>query len=122
MLTFEDCIALSELTDEEIAAIAEHEHLPMIVAAELGNYLIHCADGVPRIKRIIADDIIAADRRGNHRHALALKLVLRHFVEHHAAQVQRDETRRSKNDHVVREFLRRVPRSGAMQPPAPARA
>jgi hypothetical protein len=69
MLTFEDCIALSELTDEEVAAIAEHEHLPMIVAAELGNYLIHCTDGVPRIKRIIADDIIAADRRGNHRHA-----------------------------------------------------
>jgi hypothetical protein len=29
-----------ELTEEEIAAIAEHEHLPMIVAAELGNYLI----------------------------------------------------------------------------------
>lgn len=47
MLTFEDCIALSELTDEEIAAIAEHEHPPVIVAAELGNYLIHGADGVP---------------------------------------------------------------------------
>ncbi len=121
MLTFEDCIALSELTDEEIAAIAEHEHLPMIVAAELGNYLIHGADGVPRIKRIIADDIVAADRRGNHPHALALKLVLRHFIEHHAAHVQRGETRRSQNDHLVREFLRRVPQSGATRSPAPAR-
>jgi hypothetical protein len=122
MLTFEDCIALSELTDEEIAAIAEHEHLPMIVAAELGNYLIHCADGVPRIERIIADDIVTADRRGNHRHALALKLVLRHFVEHHVTQTQRDETRRSRNDHIVREFLRRVSQSEAARPPAPARA
>ena len=122
MLTFEDCIALSELTDEEIAAIAEHEHLPMIVAAELGNYLIHCADGVPRIKRIIADDIVAADRRGDHRHALALKLVLRHFVEHHGTQAQRDETRRSRNDHIVREFLRRVPQSETARPPAAARA
>lgn len=122
MLTFEDCIALSELTDEEIAAIAEHEHLSMIVAAELGNYLIHCADGVPRIKRIIADDIAAADRRGNHRHALALKLVLRHFLEHHAKQARRDETPRSANDHVVREFLKRVPHAEAARSPSPARA
>jgi hypothetical protein len=121
MLTFEDCVALSELTDEEIAAIAEHEHLPMIVASELGNYLIHCADGVPRLKRIIADDIAAADRRGNHRHALALKLVLRHFLEHHAAEVQRDESGRSKHDHVVREFLKRVPSTGAARPPTTAR-
>lgn len=119
MLTFEDCIALSELTDEEIAAIAEHEHLPMTVAAEFGNYLIRCADGLPRIKRIIAEDIAAADRRGNHRHALALKLVLRHFLEHHAAQVQRDAGRHSQKDHVVREFLKRVPQSKAAQAPVP---
>jgi hypothetical protein len=109
VLTFEDCIALSELTDEEVAAIAEHEHLPMIVAAEFGNYLIHGADGVPRIKRMIADDIAAADRRGDHRHALALKLVLRHFVEHHQTDARQDSASRSKNDRVVREFLRRVP-------------
>lgn len=121
MLTFEDCVALSELTDEEIAAIAEHEHLPMIVATEFGNYLIHCADGVPRIKRIIADDIAAADRRGNHRHALALKLVLRHFLEHHAAAAERAEPRRSKNDHVVREFLKRVPLTEAARSPSSAR-
>jgi hypothetical protein len=120
MLTFEDCIALSDLTDEEIAAIAEHEHLPLIVAAEFGNYLIHCADGVPRMKQIIADDIVAADRRGDHPHALALKLVLRHFVEHHAAQVQRGETRLSKKDHVVREFFRRVPRTEATRSAASA--
>jgi hypothetical protein len=121
MLTFADCVALSELTDEEIAAIAEHEHLPMIVAAELGNYLIHRAEGVPRIKQIIADDIVSAEQHGNHRHALALKPVLRHFIEHHAPQARHDETRRSKNDHVVREFLRRVPQAEAERSPAPAR-
>jgi hypothetical protein len=108
MLTFEDCVALSELTDEEIAAIAEHEHLPMIVAAEMGNYLVH-ADGIPKIKRMIADDIAAADRRGDRRHALALKLVLRHFVEHHPTRGLRDGTPRSSGDHLVREFLKRVP-------------
>jgi len=81
VLTYEDCIALSELTEEEIAAIAEHEHLPAIVAAELGNYLVHNAGGMPAIRRMILDDIEAARGRGDAQHALALKLVLKHFVE-----------------------------------------
>jgi hypothetical protein len=83
MLTFDDCVALCELTEDEIAAIAEHEHLPMIVAAELGNYLIHGPDGALRVKRIILDDLMAADRAGDKSRALTLKLVLRHFVERH---------------------------------------
>lgn len=83
MLTFEDCLALAELTEEEIDAIAEHEHLPAIVAAELGNYLVHDAKGVPAIRRMILDDIGAAQARGDRQHALALKLVLKHFVETH---------------------------------------
>ena len=60
MLTLQDCIALSELTDEEIDAIAEDKHLPTIIAAELGSYLIHTASGERRIKAIIRDDIAHA--------------------------------------------------------------
>jgi hypothetical protein len=91
MLTLEDCIALSELTEAEIAAIAEHEHLPAVVAAELGNYLVHDAGGCPTIRRMILDDIEAAVGRGDTTHALALKLVLRRFVETHpdASSMQR---------------------------------
>ena len=40
MLTFEDCLELCALSDEEIRAIAEHEHTPEIVALELGDFLI----------------------------------------------------------------------------------
>ena len=39
MLTYEDCVELSDLTEEEIEAVAQHEHLPEIVALELGSYL-----------------------------------------------------------------------------------
>jgi hypothetical protein len=85
MLSYEDCLGFCELTEEEIEAIAEHEHLPAIVAAEYANYLCHAPDGEARIWRIIVDDIAAARARGDARHALALKLVLRHFVEHHPA-------------------------------------
>ena len=36
MLTWEDCLALCELTEDEIAAIAEHEHVTQMAAAEFG--------------------------------------------------------------------------------------
>ena len=40
MLTSEDCLAFCALSEEEIDAIAEHEHLGETVALELGSYLI----------------------------------------------------------------------------------
>ena len=126
MLTFDDCVALCELTEEEIAAIAEHEHLPMIVAAELGNYLIQAPDGALRVKRIILDDMLVADRAGDHvwrqgrclcirdragdkGRALTLKLVLRHFVERHPeCRGKRPAPRGTVSDAVSR-FLAASP-------------
>ncbi len=84
MLTYDDCLGLCDLTDEEIDAIAEHDHIPQIVAVELGNYLIHSIDGIPKIRRFILEDIEHAKNRGDNNHALALKLVLKHFVENHS--------------------------------------
>ncbi len=86
MLTIEDCIGLSELTEEEILAIAEHEHIPEIAALELGNYLVQTASGEKRIKAMIVDDIEDARRAGNIHRAAALKLCLKHFLEHHAGR------------------------------------
>lgn len=83
VLTLQDCIALSDLTEDEILAIAEHEHIPEIVAAELGNYLVHSPEGIPLLKRMILDDIAAAKARGNQEHALRLRLVLAHFISTH---------------------------------------
>jgi hypothetical protein len=83
MLTLEDCLALCELSEEEVLAIAHHEHLPEIAAAELGNYLIHTPDGEMRIKAIIRDDIAEARAHGERMRELALKLMLRNFVLQH---------------------------------------
>lgn len=83
MLTIDDCIALSGLTGPEIDAIAEHEHLPEIVALELGCCLVHSRDGSRRIAGFIRDDIEAARRHGQARHARQLAGVLRGFVAHH---------------------------------------
>ncbi len=74
---------MCDLDEEEVAAIAEHEHLPDIIAAELGSYLAHRSGGLPVIRRMILDDIAVATARGDHLHARHLHLVLRHFGEAH---------------------------------------
>ena len=83
MLTFEDCLGLSELTEDEILAIAEHEHIPELAALEMGNYLVHTPRGERQIKRIILDDIAVARKAHDITHAGVLKLVLRHFCQEH---------------------------------------
>jgi len=85
MLTLQDCLELCELTEDEVLAIAEHEHLTEMAALELGNYLVHTPEGERRIKAMIVEDIDAARARGDVRHVTLLKLVLKHFVEAHAA-------------------------------------
>ena len=82
-MTYEDCVELSDLTEEEIEAIAQHEHLPEMAALELGSYLVHTPEGIPMIKRIILDDIEEARRHGHAQKALQLKLVLKHSVDTH---------------------------------------
>ena len=83
MLTIQDCIELSELTEEEILAIAQHEHIPEMAAVELGNYLVHTPEGEKRIKAMIVDDIGEAQRGGHMQRVLTLKLCLKHYLEHH---------------------------------------
>jgi hypothetical protein len=85
MLTLQDCLALCELTEDEVLAIAEHENLTEIAALELGNYLVHTPAGERRIKAMIVEDIDAARARDDVRHAALLKLVLKHFIDAHAA-------------------------------------
>jgi hypothetical protein len=85
VLTFEDCLGLCELSEEEIRAIAEHEHLPEIVALELGDCLIRGPSGELLVGHMVIDDIRAAEKRGDLVHAAQLKQTLRHFIEDHLA-------------------------------------
>lgn len=88
MLCLHDCLSLSDLTEEEILAIAEHEHIPEIAALEFGNFLLHTPTGEARIREMIEDDIVEARRRGDRVHVRALKSVLDRFVSCHAGSGQ----------------------------------
>ncbi len=83
MITLTDCIGLCDLTPEEVAAIAEHEHLPEMVAASLGAYLVHSHHGPETIRDMIVDDIRMAIRNHDVPHARQLVSVLRHFLGEH---------------------------------------
>jgi hypothetical protein len=87
MLTLQDCLALCGLDEAEVAAIAESEHLPDIVAAELGSCLARRPGGLPAARRMILDDIAAATARGDRLRARHLRAVLRHYgaAQHPAA-------------------------------------
>ena len=93
MLTIQDCIDMCQLTEDEIAAVAEHEHVPYIIALEMGNYLCITADGERRLSSMIINDIEAARKHGHLRHAAKLRRVLQHFLEHHAGVMLTDEQR-----------------------------
>jgi hypothetical protein len=83
MLTLEDCLGLCELSEEEVLAIAQHENIPEIAAAELANYLMHRPDGEIVIKAMIRNDIAEATTRRDRARSLALKTLLRNFVLQH---------------------------------------
>jgi hypothetical protein len=83
MLTYNDVKEMSDLSDEEIAFIAEHEHLPEICAAELGYYLVHSENGVPMLHRAILDDLEHAKAHHDEKKVARLRLVLKRFIETH---------------------------------------
>jgi hypothetical protein len=79
MLTLKDCIDLSNLSDAEVAAVAEHEHVPEIVAAEIGCELINTTAGRLVLKRYIRENLMHARAQHLDEKAKALALLLRRF-------------------------------------------
>ncbi|MEX0345765.1 MAG: hypothetical protein AB3N20_12645 [Rhizobiaceae bacterium] len=79
----EDCLAFCDLTEEEILAIAEHEHMPEIVAIAYAQYLAHEDRGLEAIRNMIIDDIRMAQNRRDKEHVRELLHVLHHFIRSH---------------------------------------
>ena len=83
MITLEDCLAMCDLTEAEVLAIAEHEHIPEIAATALGHYLLCQDHGTETIRDMLRDDIRAALARNDRDHARELFMALRHFLSTH---------------------------------------
>lgn len=87
MITIEDIIGMTNLTVEEIDAVAEHECIPEACAAALADYLMHKPKGPEVVRQMISDDIRAALKRGNRDHAAECLCALKHFMAEHQAEL-----------------------------------
>lgn len=85
MISMDDILGMCDLDLDEVEAIAEHEHIPEVAAAALGDYLMHQATGVARVHAMIVDDIRVALGRNDGPHAASLYRTLEHFLATHPA-------------------------------------
>lgn len=83
MLTEQECLDLCELSEDEIQAIAEHEHVPEVIAAELGQCLVQTHAGQWLIRRYIMEDIAHAQVMGRTGRVAELNGVLERFEANH---------------------------------------
>ena len=79
MITPEEIVGMTDLTEEEVMAIAEHEHTTGVLAAGMVEYLMQRHGGPQAINRMLCEDIRTAlhnddvaHARGALRHTKAL--------------------------------------------------
>ena len=83
MVSLEDCLDFSDLSTSEIEAIAVHEHVPMIVAAEIGCTLLKSADGIRCLETLFLETAETARSRGCLDEAGRYMAVYEHFHQCH---------------------------------------
>lgn len=79
MVTLDECIGMSGLTEDEIAVIADHQRLPEIVAAEVGHALLGTAKGRFVLRGYISDLLEHAKIAGRREREKHLDRVLTQF-------------------------------------------
>ena len=87
LLSLTDCIDLSDLSPSEIAAIAEHERVPEIIAAELGCRMLQTPDGRVLLKHYFHENLVNARARHHYEKAEELRQLLRQFERAHPARM-----------------------------------
>jgi len=83
MLSLKDCLDFCDMEQEEISAIAQHEHIPVIVAAELCDSLLHTEEGVRDLHSMLLDNIATALEHGEVERANELSRTYQHFQTSH---------------------------------------
>jgi hypothetical protein len=83
MLTIADCQGLCGLTEEELQLLAEHERLPVIVAAELAADLLRSAKGTWRLRNCMLEELEKAAAAGQHGRAKRIDRIIAGFAAAH---------------------------------------
>ncbi len=83
MINENDILDMTCLSREQIEAIAVHEHLDTVTAAELGEYLMHIHHGPQKVQQMICEDIADALHHDDLTSARALYKALKAFLAEH---------------------------------------
>ena len=83
MLSMEDVLDYCDLDRGEIAAVAEHENIPMTVAAELGEALLSSPEGVFHLHEMIVENMQHALEGGRFEHVTELADTYQHLQRTH---------------------------------------
>lgn len=83
MLAMQDVLDYCDLEEGEIEAIAEHEHIPLVVAAEMSECLLGSPEGVCRLHAMITENLEHARECGRFQHAKELETTYQHLQRTH---------------------------------------
>ena len=83
MISIHDCIDYSDLTEDEVAVIAEHEHMPFATAAQLACCLAQSEDGAQVLRCLLKNAVCDAEACGAKETALLAKRALDQFCANH---------------------------------------
>lgn len=83
MLSLQDVLDFCDLDEGEIAAVAEHEHIPLTLAAEMGESLLSSPDGVVRLHSMIVENMEHAMKTGALAHVKELARTYQHLQRTH---------------------------------------
>ncbi len=83
MLSIRDCLDYCDLTEDEVALIAEHEGIPDAAAAQVACGLVQTPEGVLLLTNFMLDLIERANKKGDTKKAKRAKSLCDRFMADH---------------------------------------
>ncbi|WP_341645374.1 hypothetical protein [Thauera sp. SDU_THAU2] len=83
MLSIRDCLDYCDITDDEVALVAEHEGIPDAAAAQVVCGLVQTPEGVLLLTNFMLDLVERANECGDQEKAARAKSVCARFMADH---------------------------------------
>ena len=81
MLSIRDCLDYCDLTDDDVALIAEHESIPDVAAAQVACGLVQTPEGVLLLTHYMQELVSRAEERGETDKARRARAAYQRFLD-----------------------------------------
>lgn len=86
MLSIRDCLDYCDLTDEDVAIIAEHHDIPDVAAAQIACGLVQTREGTLILTQFMQELVEEAEERGDRDKAKRFRAACARFIASHPVQ------------------------------------